>query len=495
MELSWQTTPILNPRRRWLRPAGYLLIALILILPVIQFQRGTIKYLERAQEDQEPGAEAGKDHKGAIGRWRREIHDFWLGHNIYLRSEVVEESGVVAAGDGDSRVLHPNMPFVVLLLSPFTWLPVPLMALAFNLCKLVAAAATIWMAAAVVNHRSLRVSDWVAFLGVLASIDFFIGDIQHGNTNTFVAAAVVAHLYFFRRGRDGLAGVFLALGICLKLTPALFILYWLWQRQWKLVGATGAALAAMILIPALFTGWEFFATCMATWWGELIGPSLGGAWYPYHINQSLPAMVGRLFSGGESGNYLWDPDEQRLATEFGWITLIDLGPEGARMLLRGLQCVLVASTVWAIGWARLRRDDGRRALHYGMIAALMLLLNQRSWDHHATYLIISHLAIAYAAARSALPRGTRWWLGGVQIASVVWMLLVSGDLIEEVFGDAGAHRFLAYGTAFWHFLVVWSLCLVVSIKLRGVESPYRDNEGRSDRRSAPSMVTSLPPVT
>ena len=39
----------------------------------------------------------------------------------------------------------------------------------------------------------------------------------------------------FRRGRDGPAGVLLALAIACKVTPALFVPYFLWKRAWKVL--------------------------------------------------------------------------------------------------------------------------------------------------------------------------------------------------------------------------------------------------------------------
>jgi hypothetical protein len=82
----------------------------------------------------------------------------------------------------------------------------------------------------------------------------------------------------------------LALAICLKLTPALFVLYWVWQREWMLLASTFAALVLLILSPAAFTGWPAYATSMATWWGATVGPGWSGTqWYPASINQSLPA--------------------------------------------------------------------------------------------------------------------------------------------------------------------------------------------------------------
>jgi hypothetical protein len=491
MELPWRTTPIANPSRRWLRPAGYALLAIILILPVIQFQRGTMKYLNRAEEAREAhagapgpplpplspgerGAVLEKDHKGAIGRWRADIQAFWRGENIYLGvapTTIYVPPENPAPGEGWA-VKHPNMPFVVMLLTPFTWLPVPLMALHFNLCKLAAAIAMIVMTARIVNHRNDRITDWVMLLGTLAAIDFTVGDIQHGNTNTFVAASVIAHLYFYRRGNDSLAGIFLALGICLKLTPALFLLYWLWQRQWKVLFACALALPAMMLVPALFSGWGFYWWCMTTWWNNLIGPALGGQWYPNFINQSLSGIVGRYFSGGDAGNYMWDPDTAPVPFRHGWITVVELGPAGAKAVLIALQAMIVGAFLWAIGWRILPRDDGRRALHYGMAASMMLLLNQRSWDHHATYLLIAHAAIAYAAAQSVLSRRARTVVAILQIASVLWIHFWSDDLMEQLWGEDGAARVTAYGTTFWHFLLVWILCLALTFALRKKAPPY-----------------------
>ncbi len=460
---------------RWLRPAGYALLAIVLVLLILQFQRGTIKALRKAEQAAASGSiEKVKKHRGAIGRWRHDIHAFWSGQNIYLAP--------LPEGQPDHRPRnqhlskHPNMPLVIVLLTPFAYLPIPVMALTYNLVKSLALVTTILMAITVVNHGKRRVPDWVAFVGILGAIEFFIGDLQHGNTNVFVALCVVAQLWFFRRGHDRLAGAALAMGICLKLTPALFILYWIYQRQWKVLAATFTALPALILAPALLTGWSFYAESMTTWWNVLIGPSLGGGWYPMHINQSLSAVIGRYFSGGDSGNYLFDPDSSVVPEAWAWITVVDLGENGARTLIRILQVILLGITAWSIGLKRLPRDDARRALHYGALCALMLLLNQRSWDHHATYLIVTHLAIAHAFLLGDLTDRFRKGVFIAWLIAVVGLFLAGGDILKGLFGDSGADRIAAYGTAFWHFLIVWILCILLAVRLRSKTDPCRITE-------------------
>ena len=83
-------------------------------------------------------------------------------------------------------------------------------------------------------------------LGLLWVLMFVIGDLQHGNTHVLVLGAITLHLWLYRRGHDWAAGGALALAICLKMTPALFVLYWLYQRNWKLLG--GTLLMANILL-------------------------------------------------------------------------------------------------------------------------------------------------------------------------------------------------------------------------------------------------------
>lgn len=502
-ELKTVTLPHSPPARPspwpWLRWVLLGVAGVALLVTVIQFEALTIKSFKKAPQSLLAGpaqaqsplaasspsttpAKAVKFHKGAIGRWRYAVQQFWHGRNIY----VAPGSGEAVGGDESGQatfapvVLHPNMPIVVLLLTPFAYMPVWLMALTFSLLKLAVLAPAVLAAERLAGDAGRPIPLWVAPVALLCGLGYFIADVQHGNTNIFVAAAVVGHLWLFRTGRNWSAGVMLALAVCLKMVPALFLLYWLYQRQWRVVGGLLAGLALFgVAIPAGVLGPERFLELTGTWWTSLIGPGLvGGSWFPDQINQSLPGMVARFFigDGNQFGNYLWNPDDQLVATEHAWITLVALGPEGAKWLLRILQVTLVLVSARAIGWRLLPRDDARRGLHYSIVCALMLLLNQRSWDHHAGYLIVSYMALVYAIFRGQAPRGLRMTAGILVFATLGAQLLLSVDLVKLVAGQqSGADNVVAaYGKTFWHFLAIWLASVLLAGAMKKSPQPYQD---------------------
>jgi hypothetical protein len=154
------------------------------------------------------------------------------------------------------------------------------------------------------------------------------------------------------------------------------------------------------------------------------------------------------------------------------------------MIVQLISAFMVLAAAWAIGWRKLPRDDGRRALHAGILCVMMLLLNQRTWDHHATHLILAHIALAYAACFANLPPRTRRAIAIGQLVSVLLLLLMSGDVLKAIAGDEGSDRLIAYGTAFWHFLIVWVLSLIVALRLRRLEQPYLSNTVNTVMRSS-----------
>jgi hypothetical protein len=195
-----------------LRIAAYVAFFAILFFVMIQFQHLTLREL---REDADGS-------KGAIPRWRRQIHNLWDGENVYATE------------------LHPNMPFVTILLTPLVMLPTAYLALSISILKFLAIIATILMASRLAVDGDRKLADWILGLAMLWSLQILVSDLQHGNTNTFVLFFIVLHLWLFRRGQDALAGGALAMAICLKMTPALFVLYWLYQRQWRLLGTTSS---------------------------------------------------------------------------------------------------------------------------------------------------------------------------------------------------------------------------------------------------------------
>ncbi len=465
-----------------------------MIIPVVQFHVQTKRNLRRAERFDKKypewtravalagGPKRPKEHKGAVGRWRKAVRALWAGDNIYRKKSELESE----ESNTQSRVwLHPNMPFTVMLMTPFAYLPVEVMAITWNILKLIALVAIILMLARITAHKNQLVPDWVIALGLLWSLPMMAGDILHGNTNIFVLAVVILHLWSYRRGQDLWAGASLAVAICLKMTPAIFLLYWVYQRNWKLVASAMVALVIFaMIIPAVALGPHHCATLTQSWGENLIVPGLlKGAWYPIHVNQSISGVFSRYFLDGPNGDIFWNPDDNPHEAQevSGWITLVALTGQQVKTLLRVCQVLVIALIAWAIGWKKLQRDDGRRALHYGLVAIALLLLNQRTWDHHAVLLVIADIAIWEGIAFGRFGRRLRALVLGMMIAAGLAMLGDKTSLSEglaRAFGqskDAAeifADKVKAYAPMFYHFLILLVTGALLVRVLRKSDPPY-----------------------
>jgi len=491
------------PRRRLAalaRAAVYAAVIAAMIVPVVQFQAGLAKRIRQAEAYERraaagtlpPGVARPSGTKGAVIRWGRPIRRFWQGVNIYRTRE--EAAAEAARGDrpDDGRLpvgLHPNMPFTVMVLTPFAYLPPLTAALIYNVLKVAVIVASVLLAVAVANHDGGRMPDWVVAAALLFGLRLVVADVQHGNTNSFVLGGVVLHLWMYRRGHDFWAGVPLAAAICLKMTPAMFLLYWLYQRNGRLLaGALAALLVFAVLVPGAALGPSRYADYTGAWLENLVIPGLvKGSWYPTHINQSLPGVAARYLMDAREGDIYWDPEQDPAYTteRHGWINLVSMPDPAARWVVRALQTAVVALMAWAIGWRKLPRDDGRRGLHYAIVLLGMMILNQRTWDHHAAVLLPAYVAVWYAIAFGRLPGPgrVRAWALGLALAAGALVWAKAGELFRlaarlagepKGAGELWGNRFMAYGPMLLHFLLMLAACVLLARAMRKQADPYAD---------------------
>ena len=101
--------------------------------------------------------------------------------------------------------------------------------------------------------------------------------------------------------------------------------------------------------------------------------------------------------------------------------------------------LVVAAVAWGIGWRKLARDDGRRSLHYGLVVIAMLLLNQRTWEHHAVVLLIANVAIWQAIAFGRMGRSARLWALVLMLTAGAVYWAARSDLVKgmgRLFGQS-----------------------------------------------------------
>ncbi len=358
---------------------------------------------------------------------------------------------ISALGDGvdiAQRFNYPNPPIMALLLYPLARLPAVAQewGMPERAASILAALGWFYIKAGLtllafrwvfqlVEEPSRPFPLWAKCLTVLLALRPIMSDLQHGNVNLFILFLVVAALYAYRRQRDVLAGIVLGLAIACKVTPALFLPYFLWKRSWKALAGCAAGLAVFLwpgLVPALFMGWERNEHHLVSWYNDMVHPYVvEGKVTSEHHNQSLPGLVARLATHSPSfSTYI---NDQYTPTHYdNWL---DLSSEQARWLVKGCMGLFALMVVWICRTPTMPREGWRLSAEFSIVLLGMLLFSERTWKHHCVTLLVPFAVICYYLATVNASKGLRAYLIGSLAVTMILMATTSNTA-----SDGAAHH-------------------------------------------------------
>jgi hypothetical protein len=373
--------------------------------------------------------------RSAFLRWKIQLEDLDAGINVW------------------EKHAYPNPPIMALVLTPFWQLPPILGASLWFGCKAMMALAAICIVLSLLDSAERPFPVWGKALAVLLSLRPIEGDLVHGNVNLLILFLVAASLHAFCRRRDALAGMLLALGIACKLTPALFLLYFLWKRAWTTLLASCAGLVVFVLlIPALAYGWGNNLAYLRSWHKQMIAPYAAGIVSSEHKNQSLPGLLHRMLSDEPSFSDF--EGDRRVVLETHNVVSWD------RRVVQGITVGCMALFVlFAMRFCRASsetRPPLRLVAEFSIVVLGMLLFCERTWKHHCVTLLLPFSAIAYCLATSMYSRGVRWFLGVSLALAALLMLSTSTGVFDGHVEAADRLGKLAqvYGAYVWAFLLL-----------------------------------------
>lgn len=365
------------------------------------------------------------ENASAILRWRELIQSVARGENVY--NEWTKDGS------------FPYPPFAALVLWPLTLLPPVVSGITwFWLKVLMAAAAIRWsIQLATGDKRSFPLAA-VAVLLLLISRPI-LSDLQHGNINILVLFLATAGLAAFRDDRAWLAGTMIALATAIKVTPALFIPYFAYKRQWRVVAWSSAGLLMFtILLPGMILGFERTSWLLSSWAGAMVEPYvLEGKVETLQSNQSLPGVWMRLVT-----------DSPGLELEDGSTRLVNVISLDHQTAIWSLKLLLLALVIWIAALCRTPvrdRRDWRLACEYGLVFIAMLLISERSWKHHFVTMLLPYAIVIAYAWRNPRSSEVRTWVGTILAGAFFSMASTSTELGGWV-ADGNGHNYAqAYG--------------------------------------------------
>ena len=398
-----------------------------------------------------------EEDRSAIIRWHHQVIELRSGTNIW------------------DKYYFPNPPIFPISLYPLTYLPAVDAAMVWFGLKATLAAVCLLACMKMVVPPGVKFPWWAQGAIVLLSLRPLMGDLHHANNNIVILSLIVATLAAWRRGYDVTAGLLLALAITYKVTPALFVPYFLYKRSWKTVAATCLGmLLFLFVIPSLVLGPQFNLQCMASWYRRILGPYVeDGVISNQEQNQSMIGVLTRLLtSGGKlaahgNGGVMFQGN------------VVSWAPKTVSFLLKGLSVGLLGLLAFFCRTKSDRRNDPRLFGEFALVVLTMLFASERTWKHHYVTVVLPY---AYLVARVAILPGSRtrkWTIAIGLILSAFLMALTSNDF-GTIFGKNGHKIAQFYGLFFLagvvlYVLTAWSVVTERSRPIPsggGVPSPH-----------------------
>jgi alpha-1,2-mannosyltransferase len=321
----------------------------------------------------------------------------------------------------------PYLPILGMIFAPAALLPMPVAKAVFYPVGIAALLMLLWTLGRLI--RSAFSFDethafWAAALAVFLAGRFIIRDQAELGFNTAITAFAWLSIYLWRQRRDLLAGVSLGVAIAIKCTPAIFLGYFVWKRQWRMTICTATAALFFTVVPVVWQGPASWSNHIRAWVGNAShGISGTGSGFEadeiYRVtNMSLrPAMMHYLTHLPRNLLRFWEPSP---------LAYLDLSSAIARWIVNAILFALLAIFIY---WSRgvvVARDDPRLLWELAAAGVLMLLFSPITWGQHCVALLPAcYLIAALVVARDSFPG----WIVALLFFYLFFGALTGRDLI------------------------------------------------------------------
>ncbi len=429
------------PRRaavgpRWLLPG----LALVLAVYAIPYSRKAL------------------DGRSAFVRWQAQVVEVQQGVDIAAKYN------------------YPNPPIMALLLYPLARLPEAARHLGFSTEAGLTLAALLWYflkagmtlivfrwVLTLVSAPGKTFPRWACVVAAALSLRPVLSDLQHGNVNLFILFLVVAALVAYVRRWDFSSGLLLGLAIACKVTPALFLPYFVWKRAWRALAGSAVSLVLFLwpgIVPSAFLGAQYNQRLLGSWYHVMVYPYvIEGRVTSEHNNQSLPGLAARLLT--HSPSFSTYVEDRYTPTQYS--NLLDLPPRYAQWLVKACMAAFVLLVVWVCRTPSRQREGWEPWAEFGIILLGMLLFSERTWKHHCVTLVVPFAVLCYYLAACRPRGGLGACLVGTLTLATVLIATTSSGFGEERVSEKGAPALFAKQAQVYGAFVLADLVLLAAL--------------------------------
>ena len=357
--------------------------------------------------------------------YRIDVDVYRMGGQAWLQHRPLYADGAMFHTQGGLDLPFTYPPLAAIVFSPLALVPLPVASVAITVTTLILLAVSVWIVLTAVDVADAR-RGWLT-AGIVALSAVTLEPIQanfsFGQINVVLMTLVIADC--LTRSTPWPRGALLGLAIALKLTPAVFLVYFLMRRDAR------AALTAVVS----FTAASLLGAVLAwrdsrEYWTNTIGHTDRIGTATLNTNQNIAGALARLGLGQTAQFVLWT---------LGCFTVLGL-------------------TIWAV---RRVLAAGESALALMLVALFGLVVSPVSWSHHWVWLLPTVIVTTVLAERRRnLPLAV---VSAVGLALMVWTPLY---LLPEHHEDAASWWRQLFGMSY-----VWWAVAVIAVAGLTVTAP------------------------
>ncbi|MGZ6778152.1 MAG: glycosyltransferase 87 family protein [Mycobacterium sp.] len=368
--------------------------------------------------------------------YRIDIDVYRMGGRAWLDGKPLYADGAMFETRAGLKLPFTYPPLAAIVFAPFALLPLSVASAAITVTTFVLLIAStvilltrldVWPQSSISREPAWLRRCWLAAAIVAPAVVYLEpirANFDFGQINVVLMTLVIADCV--PRRTPWPRGILLGIAIALKLTPAVFLLYFLLRRDTRALIATAASAAVATLIGVVFAWHDSLE-----YWTDTVRNTDRIGTATLNTNQNIAGTLARLGLG-----------------------------EGARFVVWTLLCfVVLGVTIWAArrllrasGAARPATSDEGPVLALICVAMFGLVVSPVSWSHHWVWALPTVLVCTLVAYRHRHPL-----LGAVAAAGVALMVWTPITLMPEHHETtASLWRQLAGGSYLW-----WALAVIV----------------------------------
>jgi alpha-1,2-mannosyltransferase len=377
--------------------------------------------------------------------YRIDIDVYRMGGRAWLDGTSLYRDGVLFHTEAGLNLPFTYPPLAAAAFSPFAWLSldaasatitVITFALLLVTTMIVLTRLRVWEQSAAISGPAWRRRCWLAAAIVAPAVVYLEpirSNFEFGQINVVLMTLVIADCV--PRKTPWPRGLLLGLAIALKLTPAVFLLYFLLRRDTRaLLASVASAILATALgfVVAAHDSWEY--------WTETVHDTDRIGTATYLTNQNIAGTLARLGLG-----------------------------ETPRFVIWLIACFAVLGlTVWAVrrvlrsGESSELRSGDKAVLALICVAMFGLVVSPVSWSHHWVWALPAVLVTAVL--------GIRYRNAAMSVISAVGVLLMYFAPIhlmtEHKETSAALWRQLLGGSYVWWAVALIAVAGVVTLRER-----------------------------